>query len=314
MHVEQPQLNSVLVLRNVNAGAQSNASLLTRFAELLDQCQLQCEILDSPAALVESMAAARSSGRLRAVVSAGGDGTLQLVAGLCDAETPIAIFPLGTENLAAKHFGYTAEPMSQAELICRRHSRQVDAGEANGRLFVVMVSCGFDARVVRLVHEHRRGNIRKWHYAGPIAESFFSYRFPRLEIRGTERVAGQWHPFVDSAKWAFVFNVPRYASGLQLVPTADPFDGCLELRLFRGGGRWKGIWHLLTSLFGFQAPWTGAGLRKIEELTVSADEPVDFQIDGDPGGQLPVTIRVLPKRITLLLPAQAATCLGTDRR
>ncbi len=139
--------------------------------------------------------------------------------------------------------------------------------------------------------------------------TFFDYRFPRLRLRGVERGDGGARlGFEDHAKWAFVFNLPRYASGLKLIPTADPFDGSLELRLYRGGGRWKGIWHLLSSLFGFQSAWTGAGLRSVQEVTVAADEPVDFQIDGDPGGQLPVTIRVLPRRITLLLPRAAETC------
>jgi diacylglycerol kinase family enzyme len=39
-------------------------------------------------------------------------------------------------------------------------------------------------------------------------------------------------------------------------------------------------------------------------VRVESIQPVPFQIDGDPGGVLPLEIEVLPGRMTLLGPAQ----------
>jgi diacylglycerol kinase family enzyme len=34
---------------------------------------------------------------------------------------------------------------------------------------------------------------------------------------------------------------------------------------------------------------------------LEADEPVPYQVDGDPGGHLPLEIKVLPQRLTLVV-------------
>jgi diacylglycerol kinase family enzyme len=42
--------------------------------------------------------------------------------------------------------------------------------------------------------------------------------------------------------------------------------------------------------------------RKIRRLRIESDSPVPYQLDGDPGGMLPVEIETLPKRLTLIVP------------
>jgi len=36
-------------------------------------------------------------------------------------------------------------------------------------------------------------------------------------------------------------------------------------------------------------------------VRIESDESVDYQLDGDPGGQLPVEMRVLPARVSLIV-------------
>ena len=93
-----------------------------------------------------------SVNQLRAVVAAGGDGTVSLLANCLPPQTPIAILPLGTENLLAKFFGLAANAKSIAEMIANGRTVRMDAGRANGQLFLVMASCGFDADVVHRLH------------------------------------------------------------------------------------------------------------------------------------------------------------------
>jgi diacylglycerol kinase family enzyme len=38
------------------------------------------------------------------------------------------------------------------------------------------------------------------------------------------------------------------------------------------------------------------------QIIIEADEPVPYQLDGDPGGMLPLAIDVLPRRMTLVVP------------
>ena len=42
-------------------------------------------------------------------------------------------------------------------------------------------------------------------------------------------------------------------------------------------------------------------------VRIESKEPVHYQLDGDPGGMLPLEIEVLPARITLVHPAAGRT-------
>ena len=84
--------------------------------------------------------------------------------------TPIAVFPSGTANLLSKYLWRRRRV--RAEMIAHAievgHACRFDAGLANGRLFILMCSCGFDAAVVRTLHERREGHIGYVSYLKPL--------------------------------------------------------------------------------------------------------------------------------------------------
>jgi diacylglycerol kinase family enzyme len=50
-------------------------------------------------------------------------------------------------------------------------------------------------------------------------------------------------------------------------------------------------------------------MMNCEALRIESDEPVPYQLDGDPGGLLPVDVEVLPERLRLVVtPAAARAC------
>ena len=42
--------------------------------------------------------------------------------------------------------------------------------------------------------------------------------------------------------------------------------------------------------------------RRVRRVRIVSDMPVPYQLDGDPGGFLPLNIEVLPNRLTMLVP------------
>ena len=291
---------SVLILRNPKSGAQDSRRHVDQVAELLsqkgfqvqqetdvDQLVKQSQLLYSPNEL---------ENRLQAVVAAGGDGTVSLLANRLPSGTPITICPLGTENLLAKHFGMTMEPSLIADLVDKGKVIQMDVGKANGKLFLVTASCGFDADVVRQLHSKRSGHISHWSYAGPVCKSIWNYRFPKIQITmdGAAKTV--------ESRWAFTFNVPRYAMNLPLARSADPTDGKLDLCTFRGGGVLRGIFYLIATVLGRHQTWTSSQLHQGTKIRFESDQQVPFQIDGDPGGFLPLTIEILPSYLKLIVP------------
>lgn len=296
--------SQVLIAANPKSGAASSQPRVAALREVLIQAGYACEVHHDLAELRSAALRLDACGQLRAVVSAGGDGTAGALANLLPSHLPLLLFPLGTENLLAKHLGITGE-VHQARAILQAEQRhQLDVGRANGKLFLVMLSCGFDAEVVRQMHSVRTGHITRWSYAGPIVTSLRRYGFPQLDISAMRQTT-----LTSQAAWLFVFNVPRYAAGLNFCPQADPCDGLLDLCTFQRSGIAHGLGYLARLWLGTHQHMRGFSHGLCQRLEIAA--PVDrlglpldipFQIDGDPGGKLPLTVEVLPARLTLLVP------------
>lgn len=296
-----PERDRVLIFWNPKAGAGLGEARVQRLAALLRMRHCDAEIISQIDQLVQRAAECRQSGCLRAIVAAGGDGTVALVANETPLGTPISVLPLGTENLLSKYLGLTASPDDVCMTICDGARVQLDAGEVNGRIFLLMAGCGFDADVVRRLHLQRQGNIHHLAYAKPILDSIRNYEYPELRVY-CEDDSGDWAEPV-TARWAFVVNLPRYAGGLQIVPDALGDDGLLDVCTFREGSFWNGIRYLGGVLLGQHQSFRDCRTVRSRRLKIESDASVPFQLDGDPGGTLPVEIRVLPQRMTILAPA-----------
>lgn len=302
---------TVVISVNPNSGSTDQSSVVESLAEKLIGMGFEVHVmsdievvkstvneLSGPPASngdLSSDSDSRAHG-LRAVVAAGGDGTVSLLANSLPAQTPFAILPLGTENLLAKYLGLTADPDAIAKMIADGRTVRLDSGRANGKLFLVMASCGFDAEVVHRVHSQRKGHIRHWSYVLPTFRAISQYRYPKLRIRNSETDK----PL--EAKWAFIFNVPRYAMNLPIVWDADPSDGQLDLCTFRGGNLIRGLFYLAAICLRQHRGWGYSQLRQFDKIRIEADERVPYQLDGDPGGELPLEIEVVPKFLRVLVP------------
>ena len=354
-HIETPKAEAggsmagdVLVFRNPKAGMGTGAEKVRTLCHCLSADGFAVSVIDDRDQLAEGIRCRTEQGVLRAIVAAGGDGTAELVASLSSAEVPIAVMPLGTENLLAKYLKIPADPQRVADLVAAGHSQRFDAGQANGRLFLLMASCGFDADVVSRLHRERSGPIHHLSYAKPILDAIWNYRYPALRIEfepaGEEGRHDSREPPLNSlesshmtnhsepnhfgrdvlgkqgvgwasrsAYWVFVFNFPTYAAGLQIAPAAAPNDGFLTVALFRGNSFWHGLYHFSAVALGNHQSLDDFEIFTTRRLRISAEnsepmpaatdgELIPYQIDGDPGGCLPVDVRILPKRWTAVVP------------
>lgn len=296
-----PECTDVLVSVNPKAGARSGRPLADRLVLCLRERGWTAEIVTDIDDLQRMSEAKRADGTLRAVVAAGGDGTVGLVVNRTPVGTPIAVLPLGTENLLAKYLELEADPEGLAAVLDQGRLVRLDAGEANGRIFLLMAGCGFDAEVVRRMHQQRTGHISHLSYFKPIMDSIRSYEYPELRVRLLDQNGPAADQAVLRAKWVFVVNLPRYAAGLSLVPQADGTDGRLDVCTFREGSLLSGLMYLAGVVAGQHQNWEDCTTAQVRSLRIEAEEPVPFQLDGDPGGYLPVDVRVLPGRLTLVV-------------
>jgi len=290
---------TVVIGFNPGSGSGNRLSKVEQLAGNLRENGFEVIVSSVISETVDLATRAFEAGNLRAFVCGGGDGTIRTMAEKLPASVPIAVFPLGTENLLARYLGITSSVEMAVSTILHSRHRTIDAGEANGRLFLVMASCGFDADVVRRMHATRRGNIYRWSWFLPTWQAVWNYRFDLLKVTiGQDRV-------LRPARWAFVFNVPRYAMDLRIAPEADPEDAKLDICTFPRGKLLHGLIYVAAVFVGQHRRLTRCENHQTDRIRIESDAPVPFQLDGDPGGELPLEIRVLPKRVKLLVPPNA---------
>jgi len=244
-----PTGRQILVAFNRIAGAGGRESRVEQLLQALRQAGFDATVCPDEQTLLELTT--RLNHQLRGVIAAGGDGTVSWVANRVPASTPLACFPLGTENLLARYLGHAADPQAVVQLFQQGCSLSLDAGEANGRLFSLMAGCGFDAEVVEQLHRNRRGNIRHWSYIKPMLDTLRTYAYPRLSVQVALPQGGEE---TIECRWAFVVNVPRYAFGLQIDPRASPSDGLLNVVTFRDGSLWSGLNYLAAVAWNARRP------------------------------------------------------------
>jgi diacylglycerol kinase family enzyme len=294
----------VLIGVNPHAGARNRQAIVEEFFRQVAQQGYQPTIFDEIDRLADEAACLRANGRLRAVVAAGGDGTFRLIAERTPPGTPLVVLPLGTENLLAQYLEFTADPWQLARVVADGVTAALDAGEAAGRLFTLMAGCGFDAEVVRRLHRSRQGHIHHLSYAKPILDAIRKYDYPELRVyyAPADAVDGGGELTQEiTARWVFVVNLPRYAGGLSFAPGASGTDGLLDVCTFKEGSLWYGLMYLGGVVLGQHEAMQDFGHVRTQRVRIESAGRAPYQLDGDPGGELPVEIRALPGRLTLLV-------------
>ena len=264
------EARQVIVSVNPKAGARSGRPLVDALAASLVERGMVVEVVSDAAKLATLAEQTHQAGELRAVVAAGGDGTAAFVTNCVSRGTPITVLPLGTENLLAKYLGLAGGPESVAETIQRGVTVRLDAGRADGRLFILMLSCGFDADVIRRLHEERRGHIQHLSYAKPIFQSIRNYHYPEIRLQLSVD-GGEPESTQICGHWAFVFNIPAYATGLMFTPEAVATDGLLDVCTFQGGSIWHGLFYLSQVILGQHKSWNQCVTARSATLRIESD-------------------------------------------
>jgi len=303
-----PEANQIVLSVNPKAGRRAVTPRIEKLIDLLKNRGFTVTILTD----LEEVAACANTWheecRLRALVGVGGDGTAAELVNRTKPGVPLAIMPAGTENLLARYIGWSHHPEELAETLAFGQLRHMDAGLANGRIFLVMVGCGFDADVVRRLDTLRKGHISYSTWIRPVFETIQRYEYPKFLVYWNEAKDDSSADMarLGSARWLFAFNLPCYGGGLRFVPEAEGTDGLLDVCLFRRGSFFHGLRYLVGVLAGRHRSMTDCTTARVRRLRLTAKQEVPYQLDGDPGGVLPLDVEVLPDRITLVVPPRNA--------
>lgn len=228
------------------------------------------------------------------VVALGGDGTVNevinglLADGLHPGVPALGVVPAGSTNVFLRALGLPNDPIEATgallEGLRTGARRSVSLGVADDRYFCFAAGLGFDAAIVHGVERKRREGKRSTHvlYTRVGVREFFAAdrRHPKLRIElpdGTVFENVYFAIVANADPWTFVGNRP-------LHPTPDvTFDSGLAIY----GRRRMGMPGMLLSMARLSGKRPKIGKRgahlihDLDALTLVADEPLPFQIDGD---------------------------------
>lgn len=289
-------LREVLVVGNPYSGKRGNRKHVEELLEVLARRGLNPKALWRPEEREEELGRADLEAVCRCVVVAGGDGTVRDVLNEMP-RVPIAVFPLGNENLFAKEFGFDLDAERLADAIQAGRSRRVDVATAGGATFGVVLSAGFDAEVVHRVAHWRaeKGPLKRVNdlsYVPRALSALVKYPFPAMEI------------VADGKRYQgyqlFVMNFNRYGMGLNIAPEAKGDDGLLDWLLLTKPGRWKLITSLLRLVLRMRLPESAVLRGVARHLSIHSAVPVPVEVDGDAFGFTPVEVTVRGRAVSVL--------------
>lgn len=295
----------LLVIFNPIAGKGARAELARALAAL-ERLGVAVTLRETGArGDAEIFAREASSTHFDGVVIAGGDGTLnEAVNGLEDTRLALAVFPFGTENVLAREIGLTRHPEQLAQIAVRGAARPISVGEvvfadqSVARRFLLMTGVGFDAEVVSGLDLGLKRRIGKFAFVWSILQCVWRYRAVEyaVSVQGTGGAANYRAATAIASKARF------YAGPFVLAPAAGLARPSFELVLLKRPGRGAALMCLLALAGGFLHRLRQVEIATVTSATFSDPAGAPVQVDGDPLGRLPITVRIAERPVLLVHP------------
>ncbi len=299
---------SLLILHNPTSGRRRRG-IVEALAEALRARGASVEIYgtkgpDDACHFLRQVAEERSIAPWDVVVAAGGDGTINEVTNGLVPHPGVAlgVLPIGTTNVFARELRLHKDPQRLAEALTTGPAMPIYPATVNGRRFVLMVGCGFDAWVVGGVDLAFKKRVGRIAYA--VSGLRHALHFGKHSYSVT--VGEQTH----HATSLVVTKARLYGGSFVLAHEANVSAPQLWLVLFQG----KNLWDLARDLTNLATGRLHRSPRirvvtaqqaEIENINPGAGEIT--QIDGDPGLPLPVTVEVETTPLQVLGSRRATT-------
>jgi YegS/Rv2252/BmrU family lipid kinase len=246
---------------------------------------------------VERALRAVEAGELPVVV--GGDGLIGAVGGaLAGSETPLGIVPGGRGNDLARVLGIPDDPQGAVAVLAGGRTRRIDVGEANGRRFLGIASTGFDSEANRRANQTRwlRGNL-VYAYAG--VRALIGWKPARFTIK----VGEESQRFTGYT--VAVANSRFYGGGMMMAPAAQLDDGEFDVITVGQVGKLRFLGNLPKVFKGAHVEEDEVRVFRASRLELSASRPFAVYADGERLTDLPASLRLLPRALSLIVPAPA---------
>ena len=230
------------------------------------------------------------------IVAAGGDGTInEIVNGIAGHNVTLGLLPLGTMNVFAAELGLPANDLGGCwKIIQQNRSRRVDLPRANRKHFVQLAGVGLDAQAVKETSRAFKRNFGPLSYLIS-AVQIASRTPPVLQIESEDAIATE-------GSFVLVGNGRLYGGRFPFFKQAVMNDGLLDVIVFKRLSYVDIIRYLQNVVFTPQISSPEVEYFQTKRLSVSSEESVPVEIDGELIGNCPVEFKIRAGGLRVLTP------------
>jgi diacylglycerol kinase (ATP) len=284
-----------------NASAGSKGGILTNGATKIDieavlaEVGLEAEVVESASVdQTRRLTGEAVQQGYAAVVAAGGDGTIGVVATeLLNSGTALGVLPHGSIMNIPRMLGIPRDMPGAAAVLASGVIRRIDVGSVRDRPFFEVGSVGMNAAMFREAQGFESGD------RGSIPRTLWAairYRPARMEIALEDRVVR------TRALVVTVANGPYTGAGMTVAPDARVDDGRFDVTVFEHFSKWELIRHLGSIAFGRRAYTPHASTYRSTFARISSMRPLPARADSRDLGTTPVEFRVLRAALPVIVP------------
>jgi YegS/Rv2252/BmrU family lipid kinase len=306
---------AVLVLNPASANG-STGNLAEGLVGDLARLGLEARLLRTEApghATVLTREALRAGEEL--VVAVGGDGTVnEVVNGFADeqgqplgAPATLGVVERGTGGDFIRTHGIPKKVDRALRVLAEGRPRRIDIGRltcqaADGsgeltRLFANHASCGLTGDVAT------RANRSSKKLGGTVAflwstvTAFAAWKNVRFHIE----LDGEARDMV--ANNVICMNGRQLGGGIKMAPKAEPDDGLFDVVIIGDVGKAALARNVHRMYLGTLEKDPRVELTRVARVSVTPEQPLPVEVDGELPGVTPVRFEVLPGMLELLVPA-----------
>jgi len=241
------------------------------------------------------------------VIAYGGDGTvMEVVNGLLGTGVPMGVLPGGTGNVLSIELGLPQTLSEAAQLLVSDDSvlRKIDVGQCDAegwdesRYFLLRVASGFDAQRINMTSRELRDKYgRLAYFVGALQaipeSTAVQYTFT---LDGEQVEAMGFTCLVENAGNMGVEE-------LSLAPGVSISDGLLDV-ISINDLDFASLSATVKSITDSEPDPEHFRHWQAREITIVSDPPQPIVGDGERWGETPVTIKVLPDAISVIVSGQ----------
>jgi diacylglycerol kinase (ATP) len=246
------------------------------------------------------------------VVVVGGDGTMnEVVNGLFEAshgsapDVIVSVLPAGTgrdfsRSIGLRSFEHALETIGTGQIV------QLDAGRvdytdlegARSRYFTNAGDVGLGAETAALLNRSSKLLGGKISYMLGAARTIMRYQGHDATITADGEVIHD-----GPLAMACFANGRYHAGGMDMAPEASMTDGYLNLLVLKHVPKYALLGSLLPSVYmGRHIKHPAVTHRLVQKVSISAPEPLLFEVDGEQPGTTDIDVSVLPGSLRVRLP------------